>query len=87
MNEIKVKLSKRKQVKARIKAGQCLACGRTGKQMRGLCLPCYQRLRRRLASKSKAEQAEMEGRAIREGLLLGVQQVRAILSDDPFAVL
>ena len=24
-------------------------------------------------------------RAIREGLLLGVQQVRAILSDDPFA--
>jgi len=40
-----------------------------------------------LAGRSKADQAELERRAIHEGLLLGVQQVRAILSDDPFAVL
>ena len=87
MNAIQVKRGKQKVVNARVKASQCLACGRSGRQTRGLCMPCYQRFRRRLANRPKTEQLELEGRAIREGLLLGVQQVRSILSDDPFAVL
>jgi hypothetical protein len=35
----------------------------------------------------KADRVEMERQAIREGLILGVQQVRAIRRDDPFAIL
>jgi hypothetical protein len=85
MKGIKVKPEKQEQVLARIKASECLVCGTSGKLRRGQCPSCYGRFRRRLAGRSKGKQAALERRAIREGLILGVQQVRAIRVDDPFA--
>jgi hypothetical protein len=85
MKGIQAKPERQGQVIARVKASECLACGTSGKLRRGLCVPCYSRFRRQLADRSKADRVEMELRAIREGLILDVQQVRTIRRDDPFA--
>ena len=85
MKGIKVKREKQEQILARIKASECLVCGTPGKLRRGQCPSCYTRFRRRLAGRSKDQQRVLERRAIREGLILGVQQMRAIRADDPFA--
>lgn len=87
MKRIKVKPEKRNEVLARVKAGECLVCGKPGKLRRGQCTSCYYRFRRQLVGRSKAVRAELERRAIQEGVLLGVCQARAILTDDPFAEL
>jgi hypothetical protein len=84
MKGIKAKPEKREQVLARVRAAECLICQASGNLRRGLCGPCYCRFRRHLAGRSPSERASLERRAIQEGLVLGVQQVRAILSDDPF---
>ncbi|HPM85279.1 MAG TPA: hypothetical protein PLF81_31470 [Candidatus Anammoximicrobium sp.] len=85
MKGIKVKPEKQEQILARIKASECLVCGTPGKLRRGQCASCYCRFRRRLAGRSKTQRVTFERRAIREGLILDVQQVRAIRDDDPFA--
>jgi len=83
MKWIEARPEKREQVEARVKAGECLICGTPGKLRRGQCPSCYGRFRRRLALRPKAERLALERDAIRDGLILGVQQVRAI-RDDPF---
>ena len=83
MKRIEAKPEKRDQVEARIKASECLICGTPGKLRRGQCPSCYGRFRRRLALRPRAEQRALEREAIRDGLILGVQQVRAI-RENPF---
>ena len=87
MKGIKAKPDKQAEVIARVKAGQCLLCGKTARLRRGLCTPCYCKFRREFIGRSHADQVKFERRAIEEGLVLGVQQVRAILNDDPFGKL
>jgi hypothetical protein len=83
--KVKAKRGKQGEIIARVKASECLACGGSGKMRRGLCVRCYIKLRRRLARAPEAERMELEQRAISQGLLLEVQQVREIRGDDPFA--
>jgi hypothetical protein len=83
----RAKPEKLAQVLACVKAGECLVCGKSGYLRRGQCPSCYCRFRRQLVGRMKADRVEMERQAIREGLILGVQQVRAIRRDDPFAIL
>jgi len=85
MKGIKDKPEKQEQILARIKASECLVCGTPGMLRRGLCACCYCWFRRRLAGRSKTQRVTFERRAIREGLILDVQQVRAIRDDDSFA--
>jgi len=83
MTWIEAKPEKREQAEARVKASECLICGTPSKLRRGQCPSCYSRFRRRLALRPRAERRALAREAIRDGLILGVQQVRAI-REDPF---
>jgi len=79
-----VKRSKAAQIEERVKSGKCLVCDELATR-RGVCFRHYQMFLRYLASKPDADRAETEVRAIQEGRILGVNQVRAIKQENPFA--
>lgn len=72
-------------MQVKVHAGQCLIC-EANAEVRGLCDRHYRTFLRRLRGRGNPEaQAEFESRAIHEGLILPVQQVRALKGTDPFS--
>lgn len=73
------------KVVKKVKDGICLVCDESAK-VRGLCENHYREFFRRMREKDTPEaQAKFEENGIKEGLILPVQQARAIRRDDPFA--
>jgi hypothetical protein len=87
MSSITAKPSVREKVRSRVIAGECLidGCAKCGERRRGLCDSHYTAFLRELNSRPRAERADFEAQAIREGLILAVGETKEIKSPSPFA--
>lgn len=84
MADITAKRSVKKDVNAKVLAGECLQCGKKQNNRRGLCNACYLQFRRAQADLAKAERGDFEHRNIVEGQILASGEILEIRKPNPF---